>query len=294
MLTVANWSGTWPGLVGMLNLNGSLTKAGRKYSHPLERGFCRQAVPARACGAGSKSGVRQAQDRSCRAPGETSKPLPGRAPTGHRPWPSNCAAKRRSWACSTKAAWACSTPSFPTNCSTRPACSKNGSANRPCITKPRKRPTTRPPPFAHWMEKRGMQFDHRPNPHEHLTDEQILLAVQNVHRRPAHRRRFRLPHDRHSISARAEGSVAGQRPGRRELNNTDRPPVRSRDGSRVLYDGEPLPHFNEVDECAGLDGLMTYRVHRAMGQPVENTLHDLRWGDVRSLGHGRRLRVGAA
>ena len=30
ILTVANWSGTWPGLVGMLNLNGSLTKAGRK------------------------------------------------------------------------------------------------------------------------------------------------------------------------------------------------------------------------------------------------------------------------
>jgi len=28
ILTVANWSGTWPGLVGMLNLNGSMTKAG--------------------------------------------------------------------------------------------------------------------------------------------------------------------------------------------------------------------------------------------------------------------------
>ena len=28
ILTLANWSGTWPGLVGMLNLNGSLTKAG--------------------------------------------------------------------------------------------------------------------------------------------------------------------------------------------------------------------------------------------------------------------------
>ena len=53
----------------------------------------------------------------------------------------------------------------------------------------------------------------------------------------------------------------------------------SRDGSRILYDGEPLVHFNEVDECAGLDGLMTYRVHTAMNQPVENTLHDIRWGD---------------
>src|SRR5262249_8293615 len=32
ILTVANWSGAWPGLVGMLNLNGSMTKAGIRYS----------------------------------------------------------------------------------------------------------------------------------------------------------------------------------------------------------------------------------------------------------------------
>jgi hypothetical protein len=64
------------------------------------------------------------------------------------------------------------------------------------------------------------------------------------------------------------------------LNNADRPPVKSRDGSRTLYAGQPLPHFNEVDECSGLDGLMTCRIHAAMGQPVENTLHDLRWGDI--------------
>ena len=30
ILTVANWSGTWPGLVGLLNLNGSLSKAPRR------------------------------------------------------------------------------------------------------------------------------------------------------------------------------------------------------------------------------------------------------------------------
>ncbi len=32
ILTVANWSGQWPGLVGLLNLNASLTKAGVRYS----------------------------------------------------------------------------------------------------------------------------------------------------------------------------------------------------------------------------------------------------------------------
>jgi hypothetical protein len=63
------------------------------------------------------------------------------------------------------------------------------------------------------------------------------------------------------------------------LNNTDRPPVKSRDGKRVLFEGQPLPHFNEVDECSGLDALLTHRVQTALGQPVETTLHDLRWGD---------------
>ena len=34
-----------------------------------------------------------------------------------------------------------------------------------------------------------------------------------------------------------------------------------------------------MDECAGLDGILINRLHKALGQPVENTLHDLRWGD---------------
>jgi hypothetical protein len=62
------------------------------------------------------------------------------------------------------------------------------------------------------------------------------------------------------------------------LNNVDRPPVKSADGRRTLYPGEALPHFNEVDECAGLDGLVTYGLWRELGFDPENTLHDLRWG----------------
>jgi hypothetical protein len=47
----------------------------------------------------------------------------------------------------------------------------------------------------------------------------------------------------------------------------------------VIRPGRPIVHFNEVDECSGLDALLTNRVHSALGQPVETTLHDLRWGD---------------
>jgi hypothetical protein len=63
------------------------------------------------------------------------------------------------------------------------------------------------------------------------------------------------------------------------LNNVERPPVTSRDGSRVLYDGDALPHFNEVDEGVAVDALITNRVWKAMGLDPANTLHDVRWGD---------------
>jgi hypothetical protein len=62
------------------------------------------------------------------------------------------------------------------------------------------------------------------------------------------------------------------------LNNVERPPVFDIEG-RELYAGKPLPHFNEVDECAGLDALITNRVWNAMLLDPATTLHDVRWGE---------------
>ncbi|MFD8331505.1 fucose isomerase [Streptomyces solisilvae] len=63
------------------------------------------------------------------------------------------------------------------------------------------------------------------------------------------------------------------------LNNVQRPPVRSRDGARELYPGAPLPHFNEVDEGVAVDSLVTNRIWTAMGLDPATTLHDIRWGE---------------
>ncbi len=63
------------------------------------------------------------------------------------------------------------------------------------------------------------------------------------------------------------------------LNTTERPPVTSRDGSRVLHEGRAFPHFNEADEGVAVDALVTDRVWRAMGLVPDNTLHDVRWGE---------------
>jgi L-fucose isomerase-like protein len=63
------------------------------------------------------------------------------------------------------------------------------------------------------------------------------------------------------------------------LNNADRPPVFAEGTSEELYAGEPLPHFNEVDECAGMDALVTNRCWTALGLDPSTTLHDVRWGE---------------
>lgn len=62
------------------------------------------------------------------------------------------------------------------------------------------------------------------------------------------------------------------------LNNVDRPPVFRAGTAEELFAGEAMPHFNEVDECAGLDALVTNRLWKLLGYPPETTLHDLRWG----------------
>jgi hypothetical protein len=135
-----------------------------------------------------------------------------------------------------------------------------------------------------WMEEKGMKFRTGPVHEQDLTDQQLLLQCK------MYIAAVRIADDFgcHTIGIQYQQGLKDLLPAsdlvEGTLNNGDRPPVRSRDGRRALYEGEPLPHFNEVDECAGLDGLMTYRLHKAMGQPVENTLHDLRWGDFDPTG----------
>ncbi|MFN9913645.1 MAG: fucose isomerase, partial [Pirellulaceae bacterium] len=129
-----------------------------------------------------------------------------------------------------------------------------------------------------WLKKQGMRFHLGKKHASDLTEAQILLQCK------MYLAAMRLADDFgcDAIGIQYQQGLKDLLPAsdlvEGTLNNADRPPVRSRDGKRVLRKGEPLLHFNEVDECAGLDALLTYRVHRALQQPVENTLHDLRWG----------------
>ena len=54
ILTCANWSGTWPGVVGMLNLNGVAHQGRRQLLHALERKLSPMTFSAKASLTGSR------------------------------------------------------------------------------------------------------------------------------------------------------------------------------------------------------------------------------------------------
>jgi hypothetical protein len=130
-----------------------------------------------------------------------------------------------------------------------------------------------------WYIDHGFTFHFGPDEREHLTESQVLQQCR------MYIAAMRLADDFGCdlIGIQYQQGLKDLLPAsdlvEGTLNSTERPPVLSRDGARELYPGRPLPHFNEVDECAGLDALLLGRVHSALGEPIETTLHDLRWGD---------------
>jgi hypothetical protein len=276
ILTVANWSGTWPGLVGMLNLNGSLTKAGVKYSTLWSEDFSDPhflALLSRWLDAGT---IRHPTDhvvplREVKIP-HAERQL-GQALAGQ------LLREKAILGVFDEGCMGMFNAIIPDNLLNPTGVYKERLSQSALYYESQQVRDEVAHEVRRWMEGRGMKFHTGPNHAEHLTDEQIHQQCK------MYVAAVRIADDFgcHAIGIQYQQGLKDLLPAsdlvEGTLNNHDRPPVTSRDGSRVLYAGEPLPHFNEADECAGLDGLLTYRVHRAMGQPVENTLHDLRWGD---------------
>lgn len=129
-----------------------------------------------------------------------------------------------------------------------------------------------------WFRSRGLRFHFGSDPATELTEAQVLDQCKMYHAAARIAEEFGCE----AIGIQYQQGLKDLMPAsdlvEGALNNADRPPAIARDGS-VIRPGRPILHFNEVDESAGLDGLLIQRVHAALVLPLETTLHDLRWGD---------------
>ena len=275
ILTVANWSGQWPGLVGMLNLNGCLRKTGVKFTtlwskdfkDPLFKQGLREwiknksfqhdlthvhAFDAAKVGAAERAlGVALARELKAK------KAILGVFDEG-------CMGMANA---------------IIEDALMNPAgIFKERLSQSALYAAMREISDAEAQKVRDWLDAAGMKFNTGVDEATDLTDAQILLQAKMYI--AALRIADAFGCDAIGIQYQqglkdlvpASDLVEGL------LNNVERPPVFSTDG-RELYAGKALPHFNEVDECVGVDSIVTNRVWTAMGLDPATTLHDVRWGE---------------
>jgi L-fucose isomerase-like protein len=276
ILTVANWSGRWPGLVGMLNLNGSLTKAGIPFT-TLWADDCASPTFRRHLESWLNTGA---------VHHDTSHVVPLAAVSIPKPLvqtadriASELRQQKALMGVFDEGCMGMENAIIPDHLLHATGVFKERLSQSALYHETMRVSDTEAREVFRWLEKAGMRFHFGPREATDLTKQQVLLQCKMYV--AALRIADRYGCDCVGIQYQqglkdllpASDLVEGM------LNDSKRPPVTAEGSSRVLWKGKPLVHFNEVDECAGLDGLITQRVHEALGEPVENTLHDIRWGD---------------
>jgi hypothetical protein len=275
ILTVANWSGTWPGLVGMLNLNGSMTKAGIKFSSLWSEDFKDEKF---------KRGLREWLSTGVTTHDQSHVwdlslvRLPAADEALGRKVGREFKQRKAIMGVFDEGCMGMFNAIIPDELLHPTGVFKERLSQSSLYAEMLKVTDAEARETLNWLLRKGMKFQWGGNEETELTEAQTLAQCK------MYIAAVRIADDFGCATigiqyqqglkdlAPASDLVEGL------LNNMDRPPVRGADGKRILFEGEAVPHFNEVDECAGLDGLVTYKLWREMGFAPENTLHDLRWG----------------
>ncbi len=282
ILTVANWSGTWPGLVGMLNLNGSLTKAGVHYSSLWSEDFTddyflsrlKQWIETGHCG----------HDTSHAKLLDTLD-IPADAREAGESFARELKANKAIMGVFDEGCMGMFNAIIPDHLLMPTGVFKERLSQSALYYAMTQVTDAEARDVFDWYKQKGVKFHFGKNEAADLTEAQVLAQCR------MYIAALRIADDFGcgTIGIQYQQGLKDLAPAsdlvEGTLNNTDRPPAKSTDG-RELYAGEALPHFNEVDECAGLDGYVTYHLWKKLGYPPENTLHDLRWGRAYS-GPGR-------
>lgn len=276
ILTVANWSGQWPGLVGMLNLNGSLTKAGVPYQTLWADDFASPTFRRHL----------QSWLDTGRVHHDTSHVVPLTSVSIPRPLAQAAATiaadlrhAKALMGVFDEGCMGMFNAIIPDHLLHATGVFKERLSQSALYHETMQVSDAEARAVFAWLEKAGMRFHFGKDEARDLTRAQVLLQCKLyvATLRIADRFGCDLVGIQYQQGLKdllpASDLVEGM------LNDAKRPPVVAAGSKRILWKGKPLVHFNEVDECAGLDGLLTQRVHEALGQPVENTLHDIRWGD---------------
>ena len=276
ILTLANFDGQWPGLVGLLNLNGSLVKAGVPFSTLWSENFD-DAFFLNGLREWLETGLIVHDMSHVRPAGEIALSEEDAAIVSEIAM--DLRRNKAILGVFDEGCMGMYNAIIPDELLMPLGVFKERLSQSALYYAAQQVPEAEARAVYEWLKAKGLKIHFGDDPANDLTEEQVLgqcrmyiAAVRLADQFGCEAIGIQYQQGLKDLMP-ASDLVEGM------LNNDDRPDVTGADGTPVRP-GQAIVHFNEVDECAGLDGLLINRIHRAAGQPVENTLHDLRWGDI--------------
>jgi L-fucose isomerase-like protein len=277
ILTAANWSGQWPGLVGMLNLNASLTKAGVPYSTIWSEDF---TTDERARGA-----IREWLTTG-RITHDTSHvreldagALPRREAELGRALAADLQRRKAILGVFDEGCMGMYNAIFDDELLNPLGLYKERLSQSALYARMRTISEAEAREVLDWLLARGMRFEFGTDEATELTEAQVLEQCRMYIAAVRIADEFGCTAIGIQYQQGLKDLVPASDLAEGLLNDRDRPPVRHEVSGEVLYPGAPLPHFNEVDEGSAVDAVITNKVWTAMGLDPSTTLHDVRWGD---------------
>jgi L-fucose isomerase-like protein len=275
ILTVANWSGQWPGLVGLLNLNGSLVKAGVEFSTLWSESFADEWFLREL-----KTWIRES-----RVEHDTShvrdldlRNLPGEAARLGSEFACALKKKKAILGIFDEGCMGMYNAIIDDELLNPLGVYKERLSQSALVARMRTVDDEEASAVRAWLDNRGLRFEVGSDEATELTDRQIHEQCKMY----IAALRIASEFGCDAIGIQYQQGLKDLAPAsdlvEALLNNSERPPVFSEHGEE-LFAGRALPHFNEVDEGAGLDALVTNVCWTGLGLDPATTLHDVRWGE---------------
>jgi hypothetical protein len=276
ILIVANWSGEFPGLVGLLNLTASLTKAGVRHSALWSRDFTDDWAVN-----GLRTWLETGELRHDTSHVRDLPALPDDAEVElGRALAAQLAREKAIIGVFDEGCMGMYNAIFDDELINPLGIYKERLSQSALVAEMARVPDEEAHAVRRWLDEAGMTFHTGTDEATELTDAQLTSQFKMYIAALRIADDFGLDAVGIQYQQGLKDTVPASDLAEGLLNNVQRPPVRSRDGSRELYAGAPLPHFNEVDEGVAVDSLVTNRIWTAMGLDPATTLHDIRWGET--------------
>jgi hypothetical protein len=276
ILTVANWSGQWPGLVGLLNLNGSMVKAGKKFSTIWSKEFTDDYFLA---------GLAEWL-RDCKITHDSShvtslnvEKLPAESAELGVTLANDLRHRKAILGIFDEGCMGMYNAIIDDELLNPAGIFKERLSQSALYARMRTVGQAEAKAVYEWLVAKGVKFDLGTDAASELTLEQVVEQCKMYIAAVRIAKEFGCDAIGIQYQQGLKDLTAASDLAEGMLNNADRPPVYAEGTSEELFAGGPLVHFNEVDECAGTDALITNRCWRALGLDPSTTLHDVRWGE---------------